>query len=477
VHSNEMGSRPPKRPPIAIDLFSGAGGLAEGLESSGVRVVAASELHPHAALTHAFNHPHTSVFAGDIRRLDPSVLQQAVLERTGSAQVDLVVGGPPCQGFSTAGKKNPVDPRNELFAEFVRMVKYFCPTLFVFENVPGFKLMHDGTAYDKATRSLRSLGYSLDYRLLSAPAYGVPQRRLRFIMVGGHPDAYERFTWPSPTHDDPADSLNLLDAAVQPHHTVEDALSDIAFLEPGWEAHRYQAEAKAGYALDRRNGCDLLFNHLATRHRAPATALFRRIPEGQTVSSLPKDERPKKVTMARMARWRVSNAVLALPDDMIHYEHDRIPTVREMARLQTFDDDYVFLGKRTSGFMERRVDVPQYTQVGNAVPPLLGRALGKSIIAALEATPRDLRDIAQRRDRHLWVRGSSGFSGYRLDSEAEGKIALFDASGEALPLPVCDDDKPVVQAAPQREWSQPGNRKRTKRAPVVTAPDLAVETV
>ena len=472
-----MSNKPAGRLPVAIDLFSGAGGLAEGLESSGVRVAAASELHPHAALTHAFNHPHTSVFPGDIRQLDPSVLKQAVFERMGCAQVDLVVGGPPCQGFSTAGKKNPVDPRNELFSEFVRMVKHFRPALFLFENVPGFKLMHDGVAYDEATRSFRSLGYSLDYRLLSAPAFGAPQRRLRFIMVGGLPDVYEHFAWPSPTHDDPADLPNLLDAAVQPHHTVGDALSDIAFLEPGWEAHRHQAETRASYALDRKNGCDLLFNHLATRHRAPATALFRRIPEGQTVAALPKAERPRKVTMARMARWRVSNAVLALPDDMIHYEHDRIPTVREMARLQTFDDDYVFLGKRTSGFMERRVDVPQYTQVGNAVPPLLGRALGKSIIAALEATPRDLRDIAQRRDRHLWVRGSSGFSGYRLDSEAEGEIALFDASGAAMPLPVCDDDEPVVQAAPQREWSKAGSRKSTKRTPVATAPDLAVDAV
>lgn len=471
-----MSNSPAGRHPVAIDLFSGAGGLTEGLESSGVRVVAASELHPQAALTHAFNHPHTTVFAGDIRQLDPSVLKRAVFERTGEERVDLVVGGPPCQGFSTAGKKNPIDPRNELFSEFVRMVKYFRPALFLFENVPGFKLMHDGAAYDEATRSFRSLGYSFDYRLLSAPAYGVPQRRLRFIMVGGLPEVYERFTWPSPTHEDPAGLPNLLDIALQPHHTVEDALSDIAFLEPGWEAHRHQSEAKAGYALDRRNGCDLLFNHLATRHRAPTTELFRRIPEGQTVAALPKAERPRKVTMARMARRRVSNAVLALPDDMIHYAHDRIPTVREMARLQTFDDDYVFLGKRTSGFMERRVDVPQYTQVGNAVPPLLGRVLGRSIVAALEATPCDLRDIVRRRARHLWVRGSSGLSGYGLDSEAQGEIALFDAAGMTLPLPVCDDNEPVVQAAPQREWSKARNPKKAKRTPVTTAPDLVVDT-
>src|SRR4051794_35073822 len=137
-------------PPVAVDLFSGAGGLAEGLEAVGIRVAAAVELHPQPALTHAFNHPHTRVLAGDIRDLDLKVLDREVREATGSAIVDVVVGGPPCQGFSTAGKMNADDPRNGLFRSFVKAVEYFQPRMFVLENVPGFKNMHGGAMYDEA---------------------------------------------------------------------------------------------------------------------------------------------------------------------------------------------------------------------------------------------------------------------------------------------------------------------------------------
>jgi DNA (cytosine-5)-methyltransferase 1 len=175
-----------------------------------------------------------------------------------------------------------------------------------------------------------------------------------------------------------------------------------------------------------------------------------------------------------MNRHSIANAVLALPDDMIHYQHNRIPTVREMARLQTFDDDYVILGKRTSGFMERRVDVPQYTQVGNAVPPLLGRVLGAAVVKLLGGAPHDIRDVEGRRERHAWVRGTSGYSGYTLDPAAEFSLVLYDVQGQRLPLPTSCEDCPVAQAPRLGRWRGHRAAKRRQWTPGVnTLPEVA----
>ena len=210
-----------------------------------------------------------------------------------------------------------------------------------------------------------------------------------------------------------------------------------------------------------------MFNHLASCHRPKAVQVFSLIPEGGTISCVPSEVRSKKRTMARLDRHSISNAVLALPDDLIHYRHDRIPTVREMARLQTFDDDYVFWGKRTSGFVERRVDVPQYTQVGNAVPPLLGYALGTSLLASLGGERKDLRGIARRRARHLWVRGSSAYAGYILHPDAMQEISLLTVEGKQLPLSVSEDDISVPDAVAVQEWGKRENRNRGQWAPNV----------
>ena len=368
---------------IAIDLFAGAGGLGEGLESVGIQIVTSVELHPQAALTYAFNHPKTKVFVGDIHALSLDLLAESVQERTGRPSVDLVVGGPPCQGFSSAGKKVSTDPRNTLFQQFVRVVEHFRPKMFLLENVPGFKRTHGGQAYNSALKSFESLGYEVCDTIVDASWYGVPQRRQRFVMVGRLVEETRPFTWPERTHEYEGQGPTLFDGPREPFVTVFDALEDIAFLEPGFECHRHQTGVLSDYQRARRNNGELLFNHLATSHRPKAVEMFLHIPEGGTISSVPVHLRSGKKTMARLDRYKISNAVLAMPDDLVHYKHNRIPTVREMARLQSFDDDYVFLGKRTSGFVERRVDVPQYTQVGNSVPPLLGRALGGALLNSL----------------------------------------------------------------------------------------------
>jgi DNA (cytosine-5)-methyltransferase 1 len=138
-----------------------------------------------------------------------------------------------------------------------------------------------------------------------------------------------------------------------------------------------------------------------------------------------------------------------------------------MARLQTFDDDYVFIGKRTSGFVERRVDVPQYTQVGNAVPPLLARALGRSLLKALGAEYRDLRELDIRRNRHAWILGSSGYAGYSLSLEAEGRVVLKTVEGDILPLPIDEVETPITDAEPVRDWTLLRNPRKGQWCPGV----------
>jgi DNA (cytosine-5)-methyltransferase 1 len=442
-----------RRPPIAVDLFAGAGGLGEGLMASGFRVAVASERHPQAALTYAFNHPTTTVFFGDVGELSSKLIGDAVEARYHTREVDLVAGGPPCQGFSTAGKKLASDPRNNLFLQFVRVAADLRPRLILLENVPGFQRMHSGRAFSETRRLFNELGYEVASSIVNASHYGVPQGRERFVMVGWRRGALGGFEWPPQTHgrDDGA-QLSLLAPKHSRVTTVLDALEDLAFLEPGWEAHHHQRDPLSAYAKARRSNCDLLFNHLATRHRARAEHMLSLIPEGRTIAAVPSEFRSAKRTMARLDRNDLSNAVLALPDDLIHYRHNRIPTVREMARLQSFDDDYIFIGKRTSGFIERRVDVPQYTQVGNAVPPLMARALGIALLTALGAPFEDARELAQRRERHAWVRGSSGFAGYTFDPTAQDKVDLRDVCGELARLPTSTEDVPVDRAPALFEW-------------------------
>jgi DNA (cytosine-5)-methyltransferase 1 len=401
-----------------------------------------------------------------MRKLPVERIEEAVFSAAGTRRVDVVAGGPPCQGFSTAGKKVSEDPRNSLFSQFVRVVDHFRPKVFLLENVPGFKKMHGGRAHSQAVKLFTEIGYTLKDDLLNAVHYGVPQGRLRFVMVGWLKGQVAPFEWPEKTHGSDR-ARTLFPTGVVPPITVCDALEDIAFLEPGYEAHRHQDVATSEYQKERRHGCDLLFNHLASRHRPKAVEMFSHIKEGDTISSVPISIRSAKRTMARMNRMAPSNAVLALPDDLIHYRHNRIPTVREMARLQTFDDDYVFIGKRTSGFVERRVDVPQYTQVGNAVPPLLARALGRSLLKALGAEYRDLRELDIRRNRHAWILGSSGYAGYSLSLEAEGRVVLKTVEGDILPLPIDEVETPITDAEPVRDWTLLRNPRKGQWCPGV----------
>lgn len=442
--------------PVCVDLFAGCGGLTEGLLSAGIEVVASVELHPQAALSHAFNHPSTSVFVGDVRLWDHALLD-AELRKRDVDRVDIVAGGPPCQGFSSAGKKFRTDPRNSLFRAYVDVVAEYKPRMFLLENVPGFRSMFGGSTYREALASFRQLGYETVDDVVRASDFGVPQTRQRFILVGWLPDEAKPFE----LHPTSGDII-----------TASDALADLDFLKPGFEATRY-AERKrvSAFAADRRTNTSLLFNHLATRHRERAVQIMSEISEGGSIRDVDPTVRSAKRTMSRLARGQLAKTVLSLPDDMIHYKHNRILTVRENARLQTFDDDFVFFGKRTSGFVERRVDVPQYTQVGNAVPPLLARALGRALTQSLgyAGSLGDRRERRLRESRQAQVLGSSGWAGYTLDPEIVKSLQLRTVIGEAIPLPTCEEDAPVRKQPALREWTTVSPPRRGQWAPGVAA--------
>jgi DNA (cytosine-5)-methyltransferase 1 len=453
--------------PVVIDVFSGAGGLAEGLLAAGLDIAVAIEKHPHPALTCAFNHPNTTVICDDIASLDMATLAKFVRKRTGDSEVDVVAGGPPCQGFSPAGLRNPDDPRNLLFKEFVRVVEHFEPRMFLFENVPGFVNLYKGKAIKAVIKRFRSLGYKMhgiseespnvfdELSLIQAMDFGVPQRRKRFVLIGWRDgELAKEFEFPSPTHGSQARGKT-------PRIGTKQALSDLEFLTSGHESHIYIDRARSEYQKSRRENGEILFNHLATKHRPATVQMYRRLRQGATIRSIPQEHRSGKQTMARLTEAECSKAVLALPDDFVHYRRHRIPTVREMARLQSFDDDFVFFGKRTTSDLNRRVDVPQYTQVGNAVPPLMARALGTALLRALGHRCKDLRDLRTRKKRHRWILGSSGFSGYSLAPEAQGKIDLVDNNGNRLCLPTSTTELPVVDQGRVTKWAIFPGRIRT----------------
>jgi len=443
--------------PVGIDIFSGAGGLAEGFLAAGINVAVAVEKHPHAALTHAFNHPTTTVLCGDICDLTRATIKAQVKRRTGSSRIDIVSGGPPCQGFSPAGKQNQRDPRNQLIHEFVRVVAELLPTCFVFENVPAITDVSDGRVIRRTLDDFWNLGYRIygidndsdyypdSYPIVDSSWFGVPQKRKRLILVGWR-KYFRRFSWLGTNGAIPASRRAK-------KVTIWDAIGDLDFLKAGYECHSYRRKASTNYQVRRRANAERLFNHLATNHRAETVEMFRLFQPGDTVNSIPEERRTGKQRVRRFAKTDLSPAILALPDDYIHYSQDRIPTVRELARLQSFDDDYVFLGKRTTSDRKRRFDVPQYTQVGNAVPPLMAKALGRAIVNALGVDSIDMRD---RYERHLRLRsltGSSRYSGYGLSKRIQHDLGLLDILGDVLELDLGQSSSAAILNTHAVPWS------------------------
>lgn len=401
--------------PAVLDLFCGAGGMSEGFIQAGFSVPFASDHSQDALETYTNRHRqlgyNLKYHLGDIRELSNGTLLKEFL---GNEHVRVIAGGPPCQGFSVVGKRAENDSRNELFLEFLNIISLVKPDYFLMENVEGilsyrFKSIRglSGNIYEQVTApevliyESRRIGYSVNFKTLNAKDFGVPQNRPRVIFLG---------------HRAIIRANRVIDLVVPPifptptsyTQTVEDAISDLRFLTNGKKATKYDGRyAVTEYQQKLRDGLtpdvngrtvksEMLTNHKAAYHQEKTIARFRMFAAGEDIETLmkrldPEDRKAlftKKYRCDRLDKDTISPTVLTLPDDIIHYDQNnpRILTVRELARLQSFDDSFEFLGLRTSGGHRRRYQTPQYTQVGNAVPPLFAKAIAEQIMVALQAT-------------------------------------------------------------------------------------------
>jgi len=346
--------------PVAMDLFCGCGGMGLGLHNAGFDVVYANDINGDALNTYRHNLPTKIVEEGDITKIKHS----NVLKSLNGKKIDIITAGTPCQGFSSVGRRNPNDPRNKLFLQLLKFVKVFKPKLFVMENVPGILTMENGKVVEMIENSFSKIGYNIQTKIMSASEFGVPQERKRIFLVGTKEKIPPEKLFPN---------------TKRRKVSASDALSDLEFLGIGKKATTYKTKAKSRYQSRMRKNSRSVFNHESCNHDIKIQNRFARIPPGKNGGKVLKNSGTKKRIYHKLHAGKVSKTVTTIPEDFIHYKQNRIPTVREMARLQSFPDDFQFFGPRMAGGKRRRKSCPQYTQVANAVPPLMAEAVFRKI--------------------------------------------------------------------------------------------------
>ncbi len=386
----------------SIDLFSGAGGLSEGLSEAGFHCLFANEIVPIHAKTYQLNHPGTVVETADIRTLDAdSIREQLRIEK---GELDLLAGGPPCQGFSiNAPVRSILDDRNHLFKEYLRFVAAFEPRMVLIENVPGLVSFEQGATLHAILEALAGLGYGADVHILGAAYYGVPQMRWRTIIIGQRGKELSPNAFPAPIYHAPIrpnftttfDGRQLVktpdSAACAKFTTVKDAIGDLPPLkngEKGESVKQYVCEPFSEFQRYVRVGSTGVYNHEAPRLSSVNMDRLKYIRPGGNWTDIPFELLPKGMKKARrsdhtMRYGRVNpdglaSTILTKCDPhwgaYFHYDQDRSFTVREAARIQSFPDHFIFTGSTAE----------QFEQVGNAVPPLLAKSVGLSIKTVLE---------------------------------------------------------------------------------------------
>ena len=363
-----------------IDLFAGCGGMSLGFEFSGFSPVLAVEKDEWASETYAYNRRNVNVVTGDITKIQHPRQQYNKI-----GDVFGIIGGPPCQGFSLSGDRDPKDPRNSLFMDYMRFVKDFNPSFFVMENVPGIlsSVTKSGAPVKDVIVSVaRELGYNVKIIQLDASHYGVPQSRLRVFFVGIRKD-----------YPFDADRLMPIKSTEKNPITIRQAISDLPSINAceGSENMPYEVAADNEYQSWCRDGSDMVHNHVAMRHTQRLVDRFRVIKYGESAADVPREHMQRKRGDASVISGKVysQNNMRPFPDrpsptvpasfqsNFVHPFRDRNYTAREGARLQSFPDRYVFRGRRTTMSWEKNLS--QYQQIGNAVPPLLAKALGDMI--------------------------------------------------------------------------------------------------
>lgn len=334
-----------------IDLFAGCGGLSLGFEMAGFESILAIDNWKDALTTYAYNRKGARTLCEDLAILDPYKIKQEY----NISDVDVIIGGPPCQGFSIAGKRIVDDERNSLYKAFVKMVACFKPKAFLLENVPNILSLGDGVIRDAIVRDFEDLGYTISYKVLLAADYGVPQNRRRAIFIGllnGHV-----FEFPKPTVTAPI--------------TSKEAISDLpenSIKEGG----QYTSAPQSEFQKMMRQGSSVVYNHEVTVHNERTKEIIAMVPDGGNYKNLPielQNTRKVHIAWTRLNSTRPSMTIDTGHFHHFHYEYNRVPTARESARIQSFPDTFVFLGNKTS----------KLKQIGNAVPPLMAKAIAEQI--------------------------------------------------------------------------------------------------
>lgn len=357
-----------------MDLFAGAGGLSYGFASmQEYEILVANEYDKDIAAAYSLNHPEVEMINCDIRELTEERITEALNGQT----VDLIVGGPPCQSYSTAGKRQ-MDGRANLFMEYKRVLQIVRPIAFVFENVTGILSMDGKKLFQQVQDEFRSLGYEVKHQVLDAADYGVPQHRERVILVGfrnGNP-----FEYPVPTHGPQRQ---------QPYVTLQDAIGDLPRIKSGQAATHYDKNPDNEFLrFVRQNASDTVTEHAAPSNGERLVRIMETLKDGQDKFDLPEDIRPKsgfRNTYAKLWWDRPSVTItrnFSTPSSArcIHPRDSRALSIREGARLQSFPDSYAFYGSASKKRLE----------IGNAVPPLLSCAIARCMRNALDAWSEDV---------------------------------------------------------------------------------------
>ena len=346
----------------AVDLFAGAGGMSVGASLVGLHVAYSVEIDPNATVTYSHNHPETNIIQRDV-----STVTADDLRDRHNRHIDILFGGPPCQGFSTSNQKtrSSANPVNWLFTEYVRLVRELEPSWVIFENVKGLIETEQGFFFRTVKESFSSLGYTVTALVLNAADYGVPQRRERLFVVGSR----KGYTITKPP--------NRRAKKV----TVRSAIADLPSLKIGASTDflPYKGKPESAYGEQMRGGLDECGNHIVTNNAPEIARRYHHIPQGSNWKSI-----PAKLMTSYTDRTRCHTGIYhRLREDapsivvgnfrknmLIHPWEHRGLSVREAARLQSFPDSYRFYG--SIGFQQQ--------QVGNAVPPLLAKALFSHIV-------------------------------------------------------------------------------------------------
>ncbi len=354
--------------PRVLDLFAGVGGLSLGFEQAGFNIVFANEYDPLIAAAYKANHISTEMLVADITSVDFGKTFDKFI-----GKIDVVVGGPPCQGFSQKGQRKTInDDRNFLFKFYVKVVQKVRPKYFVMENVPNLLTAENGYFKKEIEKLFNDIGYDLNPGVLNASDYGIPQNRRRAVIIGK-----EGATAP----ELPKPPKGIV--------TIWDAISDLAYLNSGEgsEEQEYRIPSQSSYQELLRNGSKTLFNHIATNHSSLALERLALIPPNSGKEVLPAEHLTKSIysgTWTRMVKDEISVTITTRFDTpssgkFTHPFLDRAITVREAARIQSFPDSFHFVGPKGS----------QMKQVGNAVPPLLAKSIAQVIMNDIKTDKGD----------------------------------------------------------------------------------------